>query len=294
MKISKHGTSYVGDSHWKTILDGISELKRDLGEDDDGENDEDEYENEHGASIGPTGHPTMHDNAHLHPSIPTGGATAPNGLGFMLGRATAMSKEELIAAVPDKKITDRLLSLWFNSPDPFKCIIHAPTFQEEYRAYWKDPKSASCMWLGLLFSILSLASSFGLRDIDPQSPAAQKVIAQTNRYHLIAASAAVLGEFTKPRKYTIECLIFYAAGLRSNDAFVNVWLMIGLVIRLALRMGYHRDPASYRISAFEGEMRRRVWAIISMIDVLISFQLGLPSMVCAFPRVPALCVSFPG
>ncbi|KAK0288058.1 hypothetical protein LTR35_003532 [Friedmanniomyces endolithicus] len=79
---------------------------------------------------------------------------------------------------------------------------------------------------------------------------------------------------------TIECLIAYTAGLRSNNAFVNVWLMLGLIVRLALRMGYHRDAKHYpNITPFHGEMRRRAWAGISMIDVLISFQLGLPSMV---------------
>ncbi|KAK3104332.1 hypothetical protein LTR53_018445, partial [Teratosphaeriaceae sp. CCFEE 6253] len=136
------------------------------------------------------------------------------------------------------------------------------------------------MWLGLLFAILSLAASFGLRDADPSSPPAQKVLAEVHRYHSLSAGAAVLADFTKPREYTIECLIVYTAGLRSNDAFVNVWLMIGLLVRLALRMGYHRDARHYpNITPFQGEMRRRIWAGISMIDVLISFQLGLPSMV---------------
>jgi len=136
------------------------------------------------------------------------------------------------------------------------------------------------MWLGLLFSIISLAASFGLRDTDPSSEQAQRILQEVNRYHSLAASAAVLADFTKPKEHTIECLVLYAAGLRSNNAFVNVWLMIGLIVRLALRMGYHRDPKHYsNITPFHGEMRRRTWGIISMIDVLISFQLGLPSIV---------------
>lgn len=135
------------------------------------------------------------------------------------------------------------------------------------------------MWFGLLYSILSLAASFGLRDNNPNSAEAQAILADVNKYHSLAASAAVLADFTKPKQYTLECLITYTAGLRSNNAFVNVWLMIGLIVRLALRMGYHRDPSHYpAITVFHGEMRRRVWSIIGMIDVLISFQLGLPSM----------------
>lgn len=271
MKISKSEIAYVGEGHWNAILSSISDLKKDLGDDDE---DEDAEQSEY--PVPPE--TTMNGWG----SVPLGGAQphATTGLGFMLGDSNTVTKAQLIAAVPEKRIADRLLSLWFNSPDPFKPIIHAPTFQDEYRKFWHNPEETPVMWLGLLFAILSLASSFGLRDGDPKSQHTQEVLAGVNKYHSLAASAAVLADFTKPKQYTIECLILYAAGLRSNNAFVNVWLMIGLIIRLALRMGYHRDPSHYpAITVFQGEMRRRVWAVISMIDVLISFQLGLPSMV---------------
>ena len=269
MKISKNEISYVGESHWGAILNSISDLKRDLEEDDVDET----------ADSNTVPESTLNSWS----SVPMGGVQphATTGLGFMLGDAgTTVTREELITSVPEKKVADRLLSLWFNSPDPFKPIIHAPTFQDEYRRFWRDPKNTPVMWLGLLYSIMSLAASFGLRDNDPASAQAQAVLADVNKYHTLAASAAVLADFTKPKQHTLECLILYAAGLRSNNAFVNVWLMIGLIVRLALRMGYHRDPSHYpAITVFHGEMRRRVWSIISMIDVLISFQLGLPSMV---------------
>ena len=55
---------------------------------------------------------------------------------------------------------------------------------------------------------------------------------------------------------------------------------MGIFIRLAMRLGYHRDSARHSsISPFEGEMRRRIWAIIYQLDILASFQLGLPSMI---------------
>ena len=266
MKISRDEISYVGESHWGAILNSISELKRDLDEEE--EDDADQGDSPE-ATINSWG------------SVPMGGVQphATTGLGFMLGEATTVTRQQLIDSVPEKKVADRLLSLWFNSPDPFKPIIHAPTFQDEYRRFWRSPKETPTMWLGLLYAIMSLAASFGLRDNDPQSAQAQAILVDVNKYHSLAASAAVLADFTKPKQYTLECLILYAAGLRSNNAFVNVWLMIGLIVRLALRMGYHRDPSHYpAITVFHGEMRRRVWSIIGMIDVLISFQLGLPSM----------------
>jgi hypothetical protein len=266
MKISKNEISYVGESHWGAILNSISDLKRDIGEEDEEDDPADSPE----------------QTVNSWESVPIGGVQphSSTGLGFMLGDGNrSVTREELIQSVPEKRKADRLLSLWFNSPDPFRPIIHAPTFQDEYKRFWKTPDETPTMWFGLLYAILSLAASFGLRDNDPRSSEAQAILADVNKYHSLSASAAVLADFTKPKSYTLECLILYSAGLRSNNAFVNVWLMVGLIVRLALRMGYHRDSCHYRaISAFQGEMRRRVWSVIGMIDVLISFQLGLPSM----------------
>ena len=268
MRISKGEISYVGGAHWNAILSNISELKREVEDDTDNESDEDT--SERGTIYQDGAHP-----ASRAPQLST-------GLGIMLGNPNALTKEELIAAVPEKRVADRLLSLWFNSPDPFKPIIHAPTFQEEYKRFWKQPRDTPVMWLGLLFAILSLASSFGLRDPTAATLQAKQISEDTDKYHQLAASAAVLADFTKPKQYTIECLMLYGVGFRSNNAFVNFWLMIGMTVRLALRMGYHRDPDHYpAISVFHGEMRRRVWSIVSMIDILLSFQIGLPSTIKA-------------
>jgi hypothetical protein len=43
-------------------------------------------------------------------------------------------------------------------------------------------------------------------------------------------------------------------------------------------MGYHRDPSNFKgITAFQGEMRRRMWHVLTMMDTLISFVIGLPA-----------------
>lgn len=57
---------------------------------------------------------------------------------------------------------------------------------------------------------------------------------------------------------------------------------MGSVIRLAICKGYHRDSTKIprsNISAFDAEMRRRVWITIFQVDALMSFQFGLPSMI---------------
>ena len=48
----------------------------------------------------------------------------------------------------------------------------------------------------------------------------------------------------------------------------------------AIRMGYHRDPQHFKsLSPYQGEMRRRMWAIMYSLDLGFSTQLGLPSSI---------------
>lgn len=92
----------------------------------------------------------------------------------------------------------------------------------------------------------------------------------------------VLGKYTKSVPYTIETLLLYFAieHFQCKDTEIGTWILLGIIIRIAMRMGYHRDPShSPRISPFHGEMRRRAWAMISHLDLIISSQIGLPRMI---------------
>ncbi|CAK1353996.1 hypothetical protein CB0940_02076 [Cercospora beticola] len=275
LRISNGEISYVGETHWQAILNGISDLKRELGDEQDDEQAEGDSPERTVADVYGTTPMSQAASQNLAPD------QTSSHLGLMLGGAGgAMTREQLIKAIPEKRITDRLCALWFNSPDPFKPIIHAPTFQDQYRNFWRDPRETPTMWIGLLFAILSLATSFGLRDADPDSDAAKRILAEMTKFHSLAGSAAVAADYTKGQAHTMECLMLFGAGMRSAEASVSAWLIIGLVVRLGLRMGYHRDSDNHPgISVFDGEMRRRIWSVISMIDVLFSFQLGMPGMV---------------
>lgn len=97
-----------------------------------------------------------------------------------------------------------------------------------------------------------------------------------------SAECLVLSNYsTAPGKYTLEALLLHGHSefIRRPDAQVGIWVLGGVAIRLALRMGYHRDPSHYsHFTPFEGEMRRRMWANIKQLDCLTSYQVGLPSM----------------
>lgn len=63
------------------------------------------------------------------------------------------------------------------------------------------------------------------------------------------------------------------------------WFIIpkGIQLRracIAIRMGYHRDPQHFKsLSPYQGEMRRRMWAMIYSLDIGFASQMGLPGSI---------------
>lgn len=107
-----------------------------------------------------------------------------------------------------------------------------------------------------------------------------------NSYRECCVQSLVLSNYTKPGTYTIETLALYMETefLLSIGDQVHCYLLCGNAIRLALRMGLHRDASKVgggTITPFQAEMRRRLWYHLCQIDLLGSTHMGLPGMVHA-------------
>lgn len=92
----------------------------------------------------------------------------------------------------------------------------------------------------------------------------------------------ILGKYTNGGPYVLETLVLYFTNehFLSKDTEIGVWILLGMIVQFALRMGYHRDPKHFTgMSFLTGEMRRRIWATIIQLDLAISIQMGLPRLV---------------
>ncbi|KAF2757408.1 hypothetical protein EJ05DRAFT_388826 [Pseudovirgaria hyperparasitica] len=253
LKVSAEKTSYVSGSHWSAILDEIKEVRTFFEDEEDVPED-----------------------------MPYDADPRTNGGGqISFGTAKIYTKEQLIDMIPPKDEADRLVALWFNSSDPFLYALHAPTFQKEYLQFWVSPERAPVMWLGLLFSIMSVSVLLIHRGEIWERKAESLANHRAAFFQEAASSAMNLADIARGHPYTLECLALYGESqfLRSDEAHLQMWLMAGVLVRIALKMGYHRDASHYNISPFRAEMRRRVWLVIYQMDVLVSFAVGLPSMV---------------
>ncbi|RYP65658.1 hypothetical protein DL771_008210 [Monosporascus sp. 5C6A] len=261
MQLTKSGASYVNSAHWAAVLDGIAEIK-----------DHFEKEEEVQAS-----------RRLSEPPYPDW--TGPQ---LLYGCPKLATKEEILASIPARPVVDRLVSRYFNSFEMSPAFMHSVQFLKEYEDFWENPSATPVIWLGLLFTIMCLATQFQKFRLDPgvQTPATlsieQDLQKRVETFRQKSVQCLVLGNYAKGGPYVLETLMLYIAVelFLRNDAEIGVWILLGTIVQLAMHMGYHRDPKHFKgISPFASEMRKRVWATIVELDLGISVQMGLPRLI---------------
>ncbi|GAM42118.1 hypothetical protein TCE0_043r15797 [Talaromyces pinophilus] len=255
------GRGYIENTHWLSILDDIKEVREQLAQSDI---------------------MTSPDSADINEE-----AQEEEEIDLVLGATQPLpTVQEIINSLPPRPICDMLLSQYFTSPIVLP-IIHTIKFQNEYEKFWHDPTKAPPLWLGLLFSILACVAAVQ----QAMNPAG----AETNNHppplqvkplRSKTVQCLIMGRYQSANSYALETLVMHLLStyIGKPDSSFDGWFLMGTIIRLAMRMGYHRDPktqtdSSNKMTPFEGEMRRRRWHAILQLDTLMSFQMGMPSVI---------------
>jgi hypothetical protein len=250
---------YSESTHWTAILDGIGELKDYL---------DNRVEPE----------PTKRTIANpQRTSKPT----------LLCPTEHTIGEQEILATIPPKAVVDRLISTCFIHAEILHIILHAPTFQKQYESFWNQPQSAPLMWIGTLYGLLCMGSyyEFFATPITEQNPTPVLPVEtqlQVEIWRRKMIECMVLGGYANGVPHTIETMQLYlhVEFLGEPDSPTEFWLLLGLMIRLAYRLGYHRDGSHFpTITPFEAEMRRRRWCSILQIDTMAATQFGLPRMI---------------
>lgn len=213
---------YIGNQHWHTILAGISEVKT--------------YFQYHKREL----------EQSYQSILNTQPSTARDGPTLLLGAPHA-TDGDLRAELPPKSTVMTLCNRYFNSADYAINIIHAPTFYKQLQAHWEDPSKTPLMWLGLLYSILCLAMlSYNKIGNEPAEWKGRS-LELAAEYRLRTVQCLITADYTKPTDHTIETMMLYAFGEHSLrlDAEFGLWLIISIIVKVAMRMGYHRDAKNF-------------------------------------------------
>ncbi|KIV85801.1 hypothetical protein PV11_01458 [Exophiala sideris] len=254
--VLKDGTGNGTPTNWQTILEDITEIR--------------EYFEDHDQLL-------KHDFNTLREA-----RAQPKVWDLIYGISRDQDLSALITCLPERSQVDRLVANYFEMASFFRPVIHPRQFQREYYKFWKAPYSVSKAWLGLLFAVLRLSvqTSQQLPTTTSSSPLAVDETVST--FRLCALRCLTLDDYAKADIHLLQGLLTHleAEYFQSLDPQANFYILTGTTVRVALMIGLHREPShDSKFATFESEIRRRLWLCVVHGDILLSFQMGLPSMI---------------
>lgn len=248
--------SYVGSTHWSTIMGSVNDLKSLIATEDSSPSDLDD----------------------LLPDCDT-----------LLCAARPSSLDTVLRILPPRLQVDRYLSNYFRSKYLASPIVHTFQFQRQYERFCGNPHETPVLWISILMSILSTSA----RLMDSTNVSADGNFVLRQQFLTAAAQCLMLGNYSRPKPLVVEALLMFChcQSLMTSEPSREAALILSLVTRLAFRCGYHRDPDNLKnLSVFEGEMRRRTWVVCKDMDLMIATQVGLPNYIpddCYDTKLPS-------
>lgn len=237
-----HSGAYSGSTHWSAMLEDIEELRFAMGADDMAGDVEE---------------------------------TSPLGaIDVLFGGGVTLSYQQILSQfLPPRQEIDRHVAAYYRAKAIAAPFIHASQFQRQYSAFWQDPSRAPPLWTSILFTICYIATS----TLAPQNDGDTS----STQYSIAAAHCLAVGGYTRPKRFAVEALLLFTQSQLFTSLGIPPYVatIMPLVVRLASKLGYHREPTNFSMSAFEKEMRRRTWSLCLQLDLLVAFQFGLPSTV---------------
>lgn len=195
----------------------------------------------------------------------------------------------LISLLPQKKTADELVQIYVDNLESTHRVLHLPSFWAEYSAFWDAPQEGRPAFVALL--MLILASTYCVKERNSSLFRGDSSVGRETAVMWIRTCDSWLQSQSQKHSnmtiFQIHCLSFIAKQMNSIKR-KRTWTSAGNLIRLALSNGLHRDanlvnlrhatPAVTRVSAFDQEMRRRIWSTISELELQAAFDRGMPAM----------------
>ena len=200
-----------------------------------------------------------------------------------------IEQKALISLLPQKELSDHLVQIYVDNLESTYRVLHLPSFWEEYSHFWTAPQEGRPAFAAII--LLILASTYCIKEANASMFRGDSSVGRETAVLWIRTCDSWLQtqsqKNTTMATFQIHCLSFIAKRINSIKR-KRIWASAGNLTRLALSCGLHRDAqivnlrhsASSRrkISIFDQEMRRRIWATISELELQTAFERGMPAM----------------
>jgi hypothetical protein len=170
-------------------------------------------------------------------------------------------------------------------------ILHGPTFWARYRTFWDEPSKASEAFIAIVLLIVATVRCMNLR-----KPTTYCGLSSLNRDEAMRSISVCEDWLLRQSRKNlsielVQIRVLLLVAKRANSVHVKrSWEEASSVLNIALGIGLHQDPLlleaprgrcvhfpGSRTSGYEKEMRRRLWATISELELQAAFDRGISS-----------------
>ncbi|KAM7185352.1 Fungal specific transcription factor domain containing protein [Naviculisporaceae sp. PSN 640] len=248
-------TRYVSSGFWSRIKDELDSLRIETGALAEEESDLSEE------------HEVQEES---QPTYSSEQAALERG-SFLFGSTlTASSTEELH---PSPTQIPLMLAIFTRNVNVLIQVVHMPTVMKIVQTRHEKPSHAND---ALLFAIYyATIASMEEEDVTNMLGGSRQVLLQ--KYRVGVEQCLAKADFLNASDLVlVQALATFLLLLRRAESPRYVWMMTGLVIRMAMALGLHRDGAKLRhLSPYEMEIRRRVWWVVLGLDLRSSEDQGV-------------------
>lgn len=183
--------------------------------------------------------------------------------------------------LPSREETDSLVTVYLDQFEQLHRIVHLPTFRKEYLSFWGPAQVRTASFTALVLSMISVSCCLGMQTAGQFIGVKSSAYAMAEKW-IGACDTWLSNQSHKHRRlvhYQIDCLLYLAKKVNTIKK-KRFWVTSGGLVQNAISIGLHQDPDSLlpEMSAYNKEMRRRIWSTIVEFDLQASFDLGVPTL----------------
>ncbi|KAJ5136070.1 hypothetical protein N7448_004624 [Penicillium atrosanguineum] len=171
----------------------------------------------------------------------------------------------------------RIFQLWqvyISNVNPLLKISHVPTLQPQIVAASADLSKVSKPLEALMFNIYLIAVK-SLTDEETQTIFGEPRELMLARFNEASQQALINVGFMRSNELIVlQAYFLYLRSAGRNIDPRSMFCLIGIAVRMATRMGVHRDGAQFGLSPFETEQRRKLWWQLAALDKRMAEMTG--------------------
>ncbi|KAI2606691.1 hypothetical protein GGR54DRAFT_633353 [Hypoxylon sp. NC1633] len=187
---------------------------------------------------------------------------SPDGFPFVVGGQFDNVTDQHPSAIQ----IFQLWQIYLNNVNPLLKLTHTPTLQVRIIEAGANLDKVSRPLEALMFSIYLMAIT-SIDEAECQATFNDSRNSLLGKYYYAAQQALLNAGFMRTPDLTLlQAFLLYLLGIRQYSDPRSLFCLTGIAVRLAQRMGLHRDGAQFNLSPFEVEERRRLWWTLAGFD----------------------------